>query len=150
MKHHVQQYQEQAPKPLSIPSTGRQAMKHNYCWLKLSVFFQPFNTLNGSSGNEATCTLTPRAYPNALSIPSTGRQAMKLPQEAELLSVYFEAFNTLNGSSGNEASLPLGGTCLLGRLSIPSTGRQAMKLAVRDYSRLKTYAFQYPQRVVRQ
>src|SRR5579883_3265447 len=111
---------------LSIPSAGRQPMKQ-YLLQLFAPRCSPFNTLCGSSANEAIYLLYRSHYLPVLSIPSAGRQPMKpknldkvdqrgpglsipsagrQPMKPNMLLVrahWLNAFNTLCGSSANEA-----------------------------------------------
>src|SRR5579885_267185 len=64
-----------------------------------------FNTLCGSSANEAPNCQRQYRQPHRLSIPSAGRQPMKPFAFAASHSVTNASFNTLCGSSANEAAV---------------------------------------------
>src|SRR5579885_1271144 len=87
---------------LSIPSAGRQPMKRQAVVWPVQEH-EPFNTLCGSSANEAERRAISTLRPAPLSIPSAGRQPMKLGTMCNF-GCQCKPFNTLCGSSANEAA----------------------------------------------
>src|SRR5579885_1886810 len=130
MKQQQERQNARAILLLSIPSAGRQPMKHS-CMDILPTSKSTFNTLCGSSANEASKANTRcdvrsglLSIPSAgrqpmkqhkkvcdgllrvrLSIPSAGRQPMKLCSHCLCIRSCMIPFNTLCGSSANKADI---------------------------------------------
>ncbi len=133
---------------LSIPSAGRQPMKHLDSWFQ-GASWPELSIPSAGRQPMKPAGITSATHKIGLSIPSAGRQPMK--RRAKSMDIDEGAsFNTLCGSSANEASRRLYNRLLLSCLSIPSAGRQPMKPAGAGSMCIGLLAFQYPLRVVSQ
>ncbi len=158
---------------LSIPSAGRQPMKpSNVIGVLGSVV--PFNTLCGSSANEASAQQKPRGHhqPFNTLCGSSANEANQPAAAAAFAAAPFNtlcgssaneayrtrskcaepvnSFNTLCGSSANEAHFVPASWLCRACLSIPSAGRQPMKRTGWLGTARRGWHFQYPLRVVSQ